>query len=83
MMLRVQYQNFNYDYVDSRTLDRLLLGTNLRGFFRPLEKKWVNVYRDPIRGMGGEYYGSERRQPHKTTRLGAPSTSDQMVWRKQ
>jgi hypothetical protein len=83
MMLRVQYQNFNYDYVDTRTLDRLLLGRDLRGFFRPSEKKWVNVYRDPIRGMGGEYYGSDRRQSHKTERLGTPSISNQMVWRKQ
>ena len=67
MMLRVQYQNFNYDYVDSRTLDRLLLGRDLRGFFRPSDKKWVNVYRDPIRGLGGDYSGRARRQLHLTT----------------
>jgi hypothetical protein len=77
------YTDYRYGYVDARTLDRLLLGKTLRQFCRPSGQRWVNVYRDPIRGIGGEYYGSDRRQPRKTARLGAPATSDQTTWRKQ
>jgi len=62
MLLRVQYQDYRYDYVDARTLDRLLLGKTLRQFYRPSEERWVDVYRDPIRGLGGDYSGPGRRQ---------------------
>jgi hypothetical protein len=64
MMLRVHYSDFTYDYVDTRTLDRLLEGESLRGFYRPSERKWVNVSRDPVRGTGGHYVGPDRRQPN-------------------
>jgi hypothetical protein len=43
----------------------LLKKETVRGFFRPSEEKWVNVYRDPIRGEGGDYYAPDRRQGHK------------------
>jgi hypothetical protein len=62
MMLRVQYQNFTYDYVDTQTLDRLLVGKSLRQFYRPSEKSWINVFHDLIRGIGGDYSGPNRRQ---------------------
>ena len=62
MLLRVQYQDYRYDYVDARTLDRLLAGKGVRQFYRPSEERWVNVYRDPIRGLGGDYSGLDRRQ---------------------
>lgn len=63
MLLHVQYENDSYGYVDGPTLDRLLLGKTLRQFYRPSNGKWVNVYRDPIRGLGGGYSGFDRRQP--------------------
>ncbi len=62
MMLFVQYEDLRYDFVKPRRLDRLLAGSELRQFFRPSEKRWVNVHRDPIRGRGGRYSGPERRQ---------------------
>jgi hypothetical protein len=62
MILHVQYRNDRYDYVDTHTLDMLLADVNIRKFFRPSEKRWVNVYHDSIRGLGGHYSGPNRRQ---------------------
>jgi hypothetical protein len=63
MLLHVQYDNDQYGYVDGPTLDRLLLGKTVIQFYRPSEKQWVNVYRAPIRGLGGDFSGFDRRQP--------------------
>ena len=65
MILHVQYQNDQYDYIDTHIFDKLLKKESLRGFFRPSEERWVNVYRDPIRGEGGDYLGPDRRQGYK------------------
>jgi hypothetical protein len=65
MILHVQYSNYHYDYVDNRTLDRPLAGRSIRQFYRPSEKKWVNVFFDPVRGMGGYYHGINRRKFQK------------------
>jgi len=62
MLLHVQYDNESYGYVDGATLDRLLLGKTVKQFYRPSENRWVNVYRAPIRGLGGDYLGFDRRQ---------------------
>ncbi len=62
MLLHVQYKNGSEGYVDARTLDRLLSGKTVKQFYRPSEKQWINVYRDPIRGLGGAYSGFDRRQ---------------------
>jgi hypothetical protein len=67
MILHVQYKNNSYGYVDGPTLDTLLLGKTVQRFYRPSEERWINVYQDSIRGIGGEYSGSDRRQGHKTT----------------
>jgi hypothetical protein len=63
MMLRVQYQNNRYDYVNTRTFDKLLLRKRIIQFYRPSEERWVNVDRDPIRGFNRNYSGFDRRQP--------------------
>ncbi len=67
MILHVQYQNYRYDLVDAQTLDRLLAADEIRGFYRPSEKRWIDVDRDPTRGSGGTYSGPERRQPQAIT----------------
>ena len=61
MLIRVQYHNDTYGAVDGPSLDRLLLGKTVRQFYRPSEKRWIDVYRDPIRGLGGDYDGPDRR----------------------
>ena len=63
MMLRVQYQNYCYDYVDARTLDKLITRKGIRQFYRPAEERWVNVDSDPIRGLRGAFSRFERRRP--------------------
>ena len=67
MILHVQYQDNRYDFVDAETLDRLLASNEIRGFYRPSEKRWVDVSRDPIRGSGGRYSGPDRRQSSNIT----------------
>jgi len=61
MILHVQYEDLHYDYVDTHTLERLLADKRLLQFYRTSEERWVNVYRDPIRGSGGAYKGPDRR----------------------
>lgn len=61
----VQYQNLNYDYVGPWFLDRLIAEKSLRRFYRLSEQRWVDVYHDPIRGIGGKYLGPDRRQRNK------------------
>ena len=63
MLLYVKYHDDDYDVVDSQTLDRLIAGRRVRQFYRRSEERWVNVRHDPIRGLGGEYSGPERREP--------------------
>jgi hypothetical protein len=67
MLLRVQYQNFDYDYVDAATLDGLIVSKRITKFLRPSEAFWVNIGRGPVRRAGGiymntVYVGPERRQ---------------------
>jgi hypothetical protein len=63
MILRVQYKNGKYDYVNQRTLDALIKQEAIEKFYRSQEKKWVNINIDPIRRKGSMFYfGVERRQ---------------------
>jgi len=65
MILHVQYQDLNYDYVGPHVLDSLITEKNLQQFYRPSEERWVNIFRDPVRGIGGNYSGPDRRQRHE------------------
>ena len=58
MLLRVQYQNKKYDYVNAAALNELI---DIRQFFRPSEKNWIDIEQGPLRGVGGHYVGRERR----------------------
>jgi hypothetical protein len=61
MTLRIQYPDGKYDYVDSRTLDRLIDMNQVRLFYRPSEKKWIDVNTDPVRGRIRFYRFSEKK----------------------
>lgn len=61
VLLRVMYRDYRYDYVDQRTLDRLITGRDIMKFLRPSEGLWVEVTPCPTRGTGGIYTGPERR----------------------
>ncbi len=79
MILHVQYKDFNYDYVNARNLDKLLVNKTIRLFYRPSEERWVYVLRDPIRGIGGDYSGPNRRQDNKAPRKRRASTKDKTI----
>jgi len=64
--VHVQYQDLHYDYVGPWFLDRLIAQKSLKQFYRPSEERWVDVSHDPVRGIGGEYLGPNRRQGNKT-----------------
>lgn len=69
MMLHVQYLNNRYDFVNTRTLDRLIAAKGIRRFRRPSKKRWIDADRGPLRGSGGTYSGRERRQSFYTFKL--------------
>jgi hypothetical protein len=67
MLLRVQYPDSRYDYVDAAALDRFIVSKSIKKFFRPSENVWVDIEREPIRGKemvyeGTIYVGPERRR---------------------
>ena len=66
MLIRVQYKDQRYDYVDAALLDHIIATKPVMKFFRPSEGLWVNVEQDALRGLGGdEYAGPERRAPEE------------------
>lgn len=61
--IAVKYYNNVYDFVPPFTLDALLLSEQIKEFYRPSEQRWIKLGVDQIRGIGGDYNGSERRRP--------------------
>ncbi len=61
MVIRIQYHDMGYDYVDHLTLDKLIMSGEVRRFFRPSENIWVDADEAPLRRIGGSYSGPERR----------------------
>jgi hypothetical protein len=68
MLIRVQYRDQRYDYVDAKLLDHIIATKPIMKFYRPSEGLWVDVERALVRGTGGEYgeySGPERRLSHE------------------
>ena len=61
MVLRVQYHNDKFDYVNDLALDRLIITQGIKNVYRPSEEKWVAIGADPTRGIGGHYTGPEQK----------------------
>jgi hypothetical protein len=61
MTLHVKYLDGKYDYVDSRTLDMLIDADKVKLFYRPSEKRWINVDTDPVRGKIRFYRFAEQK----------------------
>jgi len=62
--IRVVYrkENYGFEYVPGPWLDSLIKGDEITHFYRPAEKRWINIKFDPVRGSGGLYQGPERRR---------------------
>ena len=64
MILRVRLEGDRYDYVSSQAIDDLIEQNRILMFYRPSEKRWVDIGSDPIRKKRGVFYiGPERRTP--------------------
>ena len=62
-LIRVIYRaaGCDFDYVTREVLDTLIVRDGITHFYRPSERRWVNIRLDPVRGSGGRYQGPERR----------------------
>lgn len=63
MFIRVIYPNNKYDMVKDFILDKLIISGKITKFYR--SSGWVTIGQDPIRGMGGNYRGPERRNNNR------------------
>ena len=50
--IEVRYRNDARGLVDDVTLDELIESKRIKGFYRPSERRWVNIHQDRIRGKG-------------------------------
>jgi len=48
--IRVRYRSNREDLVDDVTLNELIVSKKIKQFYRPSEKRWVNIETDPVRG---------------------------------
>ncbi len=72
-LIRVLYRanEYRFDYVASDPLDSLITQDEITHFYRPLERRWINIKLDPVRGSGGGYEGPERRgKDYRTKSIG-------------
>jgi hypothetical protein len=62
--IRIVYrkENYGFEYVPTQWLETLIKGDEISHFYRPAEKRWINIRLDPVRGTGGSYQGPERRK---------------------
>jgi hypothetical protein len=64
MVLRVKFENEKYDYVNSDVISDLIKRKQIAMFYRPSEKRWIDIRVDPVREERGIFYiGPERRNP--------------------
>ena len=54
-MLRVQYKNEKFDYVNPTTLDGLIAAGNLKKLYRPIDRNWVVVGVDAVERLREAY----------------------------
>lgn len=59
MLIRIVYRNEKYDLVKPLVLNRMLADGRVKKFLR--SGGWTNTGTDRMRGIGGDYKGSERR----------------------
>jgi len=60
--IRVRYRNNREGLVDDVTLNELIVSKKIKQFYRPSEKRWVNIETDPVRRAPRFYNGSDRRR---------------------
>ncbi len=70
-LIRIVYRanQYGFDYVASNLLDSLIMQDEITHFYRPSERRWINIRLDSVRGSGGGYQGPERRGKDKEPKL--------------
>lgn len=62
MIIHIMYPDNRHDYIHAWKLDQLIAAKRIKAFLRYSENRWVDVSRDPIRGIEEvSYRGPERR----------------------
>ncbi len=61
-LIKVRYRNNREGRVDDVTLHELIVSKKIKQFYRPSEKRWVNMETDPVRREPRFYNGSDRRR---------------------
>jgi len=62
MLIRAIYEDYTRGMIQDSYLENLIRQGRIVGFFRT--NGYVRIGHDPIRGVGGEYKGPERRRQH-------------------
>ena len=65
-LIKVRYRNNREGLVDDVTLHELIVSKKIKQFYRPSEKRWVNIETDPVRRETRFYNGSDRRRQQKS-----------------
>ena len=60
--IEVQYQDGTHAFVDDHLLDSLINLGRITHFYRPSERRWIQIGVDPTRKEGGPIPGEERRR---------------------
>ena len=60
--IEVQYENGTHAFVDDYLLDSLINLERITHFYRPSERRWIQIGVDPTRKEEGSYAEKERRR---------------------
>jgi len=69
-LIQVRYSSGREGSVDDITLNELILSHNIGQFYRPSQKKWINIDIDPVRIRKDRYGGHARRESDKEEATG-------------
>ncbi len=62
MFVRIRHRDNMYDFSPDFMLDMLISSRDIEAFYRPSEKRWITVGRDPTRRAEGKLDSSSFRR---------------------
>lgn len=66
MIIHIMYPDNHHDYIHAWKLGGLIATKRIKAFLRYSEGRWIDIARDPIRGVKEvPYIGPERRISHR------------------
>ena len=67
--IEVEYPDGRHAFIDDYLLQGLINSKKIIRFFRPSEKRWINIGMGPVRSWKGNYCGMERRRTGRTEEM--------------